>query len=65
MLVAKIKRADGSEHGFEINEWWRDSDGIVRLKKNDNSIEEVTLLENEVIYITDASEVGNTFAVYR
>ncbi|CUW11912.1 Uncharacterised protein [Serratia grimesii] len=65
MLVAKIKLANGKENGCEIKEWWRDADGTVRLKKYDDTIDVVELSENDIVYITDTSESGNTIAVYR
>lgn len=60
MVFAKVKRADGTEHGCEIKEWWRDADGTVRLKKYDDTIDVVELSENDIVYITDTSESGNT-----
>lgn len=65
MIIVKIKRASGAENGCEIKEWWRDPDGTVRLKKYDDTIDTVTLSENDIVYITDTSENGNTIAVYR
>ncbi len=64
MLIAKIRRANSSEHGYEIKEWWRETDGVVKLKRYDDEVEEVVISENDVIYITDSSEYGNTIAVY-
>lgn len=65
MLVVKIRLAGGKENGYEIKEWWRETDGTVKLKRYDDEIDVVTLSENDIVYITDTSESGNTIAVYR
>lgn len=65
MFTVKIKKANGSEAGFEIKSWERSATGVLSYKKSDDSMVEVTLSENDIAYITDQSEFANTVAVYK
>lgn len=64
MLTLKVKKSDSSEYGFEIKEWSRTSAGLVSVVKYDGANAVVELGENDVAYISDQSEFGNTVAVY-
>lgn len=64
MLTLKVKKSDASEYGFEIKEWSRTSTGVFSVVKYDDTNVSIELGENDVAYITDQSEFGNTVAVY-